>query len=205
MQVERAHLVSQLATSRAAASEAESLRHSLAQLQAALQAEQTRTAQYHAQLQQYAMAQQQGAAGGGGSGGGGGLGGGAAASKKRDDVRLPLLGDHAGASSAAGGLLATGGGWPWFSGAASGGGGVLAGLLHVSDDDVLAGASATFQPLGGLLRGRGGPEALLSALGAAAKHADKLTVALYRKPVLRLAVLAYLVALHLACVAALLL
>lgn len=57
------------------------------------------------------------------------------------------------------------------------------------------GASTTFQPLSGLLRGNC-PPAAASVLVAAARLHDKLTVALYCRPTARLLFSAYILLLH---------
>ena len=61
---------------------------------------------------------------------------------------------------------------------------------------VLQGASGgTFLPLAGRLRGRGG---VLAAPAAAIGLLDRLTVAMYRRPMVRVVVFLYLIFLHLA-------
>lgn len=59
------------------------------------------------------------------------------------------------------------------------------------------GASTTFQPLSGMLRGNCGNTPLAgSAVLAAARVHDKATVALYRRPAARLLFTAYVLLLH---------
>lgn len=72
-------------------------------------------------------------------------------------------------------------------------------LVHLSSFLFLhapQGASATFQPLSGLLAGRQGPEALLRAAARAASLLDKATVTLYLRPIARVLLLLYLITLH---------
>jgi hypothetical protein len=59
---------------------------------------------------------------------------------------------------------------------------------------MLQGASTTFQPLAGLLRGRGG--APMAVLAVPAGLLDKLTVAMYRRPVARAALAMYFIVVH---------
>ena len=77
---------------------------------------------------------------------------------------------------------------PGLPGAAGGG-------AYDPESAVLQGASSTFQPLAGWLRGRGGA---LAVPAAAAGLLDKLTVALYRRPLARIVLLMYVVLLHFA-------
>lgn len=61
----------------------------------------------------------------------------------------------------------------------------------------LQGASTTFQPLSGMLRGSCSPTAAGMLMRMALLH-DKLTVALYRRPAVRVMFTIYLMLVHLA-------
>ena len=73
--------------------------------------------------------------------------------------------------------------------------GVAGGDVYDPETAVLEGASAAFLPLAGWLRGRGGALALPAA---AVGLLDKMTVALYRRPMARVVLMLYLLILHLA-------
>ena len=62
---------------------------------------------------------------------------------------------------------------------------------------MLQGAAATFQPLGGRLRGRRGAAGVLASVAGVL---DKTSVALYRRPTARLVTAMYVVLLHVALV-----
>lgn len=61
----------------------------------------------------------------------------------------------------------------------------------------LQGASTTFQPLSGMLRGNCNPTTTSVLMRLALAH-DKITVALYRRPLVRLLFTVYLALVHLA-------
>ncbi|GIL44069.1 hypothetical protein Vafri_1628, partial [Volvox africanus] len=67
--------------------------------------------------------------------------------------------------------------------------------MYDPENAVLQGASTTFQPISGLLRGNCPPFAS-STLGAAARLHDKVTVALYCRPTARLLFSTYVLLLH---------
>ena len=168
LQSEKAVASSRAATTAASPSELDALRQQLAHLDHALKSEQRRAAEYYAQLTEVMLSSQ---AGGGGGGPSSQSGMGMMMSPARSPGMGKKVDDRPGLPGAAG------------SGA------------YDPESAVLQGASSTFQPLAGWLRGRGGA---LAVPAAAAGLLDKLTVALYRRPLARIVLLMYVVLLHFA-------
>ena len=77
-----------------------------------------------------------------------------------------------------------------------GGGGGLLGPYDPESAVLQGGSGGSFLPLAGWLRGRGG--AAMAVPAAAVGLLDRLTVAMYRRPMVRVVMFVYLVLLHLA-------
>jgi hypothetical protein len=123
-------------------------------------------------------------------------------SKKSDDLVITVGGtgrdrEAGGAAGAFGGRGASLGAAGAGAAGSAGGGPGFWGPPYDAESAVLQGASTTYQPLAGLLQGRTGPEPVFVLLAKGAAALDRLTVSLYVRPPARLALLLFLVLLHL--------
>jgi hypothetical protein len=177
MQSEKAVLSSRAASAAASPSEVDALRMQVTQLEAAVKGEQRRAAEYYAQLVDTMAAK-----------------------------NMPAPSGYPGSSRGVypGSAATTPAGSPEMMGVYPGAGkkqddslpGTSSGFrVYDPESAVLQGASTTFQPLAGWMRGRG---RVLEAMASTAGLLDMMTVALYRRPGTRVVLFAYFVLLHLA-------